>query len=98
MLLHNNPHSPEEFFERIFWRHKDLALPANKLYQKIKTGNLNIHSRKETLNELNISQMQYYNILSTLIAIGIVARQYDDYKPSGEFVTRLKRLIEYAEV
>jgi len=58
---------------------------------------LNIHSREEILKELNITQMQYYNILSTLIAVGLVTKQYGEYKPSGEFVKRLKRLIEYVE-
>jgi len=99
MLKHDHPLSYEEFMERIFWREGTFATPAIEIYNKIRRGTFHsdVKTRKEIMEELGLSHSQYYHILSTLRAVGLIVKYGSEYKSSNEFEYRLKRLMEFVE-
>jgi len=101
MLKHIHPKTQGEFFERIFWKDNkkkpSMAPEAMKIYQMIKDGSFNKKTREYIMGQLGISFGQYYYVLSMLKALGLVRKEYGEYKTSKDFVKRLERLIEFAE-
>lgn len=93
-----SPTNNIEFFQRIFYRFPSLIEPAQRVYGLVKSGRINELKYTETLRELNLKKGQYYSILRTLLALGIVEKRMgEDYKLSSDFALRLHALGSYAE-
>jgi len=95
MLKHIQPKTPKEFFERLFWKNPSMVDPAMRIYDMIKKGEFK--DRNMVMHELGLSIGQYYYILRVLKALGLICKQYGEWKTSREFVKRLERLIEFVE-
>lgn len=73
---------------------EDTAIAAKKMLQLAREGKLTLRSYKEFRQSLNMSQMQYYNVLRRLRRLGLLVKIENRYLLSKEFDSVLHSWLE----
>jgi len=92
----SHPTNEEEFIRRLV-RKETLVSPALAILNEVRTGEFNKHNYIDNAKRLGLTLGQFYWLLQTLRALGLIRREEGEYKPSAQFALRLLRYVEYAE-
>jgi len=92
----NLPGTPNELFQRVFWKSDFLAGEAQNFWREVKKSEplgLPIQAWKDWIAKRGMSVDQFYNMIHGLVGAGFIEKKESRWHLSGGFLRELEKML-----